>query len=138
MESQYLRQLKHDLRNPVNHILGYSDLLAEETQDLDDEGASSLRALHECGEELLREIEQASSLAEDDPERAIEHLRCALRPAVCRVLELSSPAAMPIVSGQDMVANIHQAAANLMDFVESGALPLPSPTLPTATAQHEG
>lgn len=121
--SENLRRLKHDLRNPVNHILGYSDLLAEELQDPDEATACSIRSMHECGEQLLSHIEQIALPTKDDTaENVVKDLRCALKPVVRRILELSSASATELISGQDMIVNIHAAANHLMNFVETGTL----------------
>ena len=57
-ESAYLAKARHNLKNPVNAILGYSEMLIE---DCDDEDLisliSDLRKLHDAGIEVLRAID---------------------------------------------------------------------------------
>lgn len=59
-----LAHLRHDLRTPINHIIGYSELVQEE---LEEEGitscASDLRKVREAAAQLLRMVN--SHLSED-------------------------------------------------------------------------
>ncbi len=56
-EKNALSRLRHDLRTPINHILGYAELIGEE---LEDEGAtahvSDLRKVRDAAQTLLRMI----------------------------------------------------------------------------------
>ena len=47
-------QLRHDLRTPVNHIIGYSEMLLEDAEDCGNEsGASDLKKIRSAAHELL-------------------------------------------------------------------------------------
>ncbi|MEL7523049.1 MAG: histidine kinase dimerization/phospho-acceptor domain-containing protein, partial [Cyanobacteria bacterium J06553_1] len=49
-----LSQLRHDLRTPINAILGYSDILLEDLPESGDRTAiSPLKKIHACGQQLL-------------------------------------------------------------------------------------
>lgn len=57
MDSDPLSQLRHDLRTPINHILGYSELLAEEAQDAGHEVyLSDLDRIRTAARNLLDDI----------------------------------------------------------------------------------
>jgi CheY-like chemotaxis protein len=52
-----LRTMRHDLRTPVNHIIGYSEMLLEETEEHGLEAlASDLQLIHAAGKQLLMVI----------------------------------------------------------------------------------
>ena len=57
-ESAFLGKARHNLKNPVNAILGYSEMLIE---DCEDEGLNHLipdiQKLNTAGEEILDSIE---------------------------------------------------------------------------------
>ncbi len=60
---------RHELRTPVNHILGYAELLIEDAEDLGRaDRAGPLRAIHAEGKEVLQLV--SSARASDDAERA--------------------------------------------------------------------
>ncbi|MEL6813231.1 MAG: response regulator [Cyanobacteria bacterium J06598_3] len=70
-----LSQLRHDLRTPINAILGYSDILLE---DLPEDGSaiaiSTLKKIHACGQQLLtlintltKETTRSADYAASDP-----------------------------------------------------------------------
>ena len=59
---------RHELRTPVNHILGYAELLIEDAEDLGrPERAEPLRAIHARGKEVLELV--SSAAASGDAER---------------------------------------------------------------------
>lgn len=52
-----LSKLRHDLRTPINAILGYSEILIEDAQDRSDETAlPDLEKIHAAGSELLTRV----------------------------------------------------------------------------------
>jgi adenylate cyclase len=54
-----LRALRHDLRTPINHIVGYSDLLGEEVVELGLTGLTDdLARIQRAGRELLRIVSE--------------------------------------------------------------------------------
>jgi CheY-like chemotaxis protein len=67
--------LRHEFRTPVNHVIGYSEMLLEEAFDLDDQRGDELIAdlqrIHSAGRELLELIN--ASLADSTREIGVEH-----------------------------------------------------------------
>jgi class 3 adenylate cyclase len=54
VRDQELAELRHNLRTPVNHILGYGEMLVEDAEDAGDEAlVSSLRSVQDDGRQLL-------------------------------------------------------------------------------------
>lgn len=54
---EFLRYLRHELRTPVNHIIGYSEMLQEEAEDLGRGSfVADLQKVHEAGRTLLNVI----------------------------------------------------------------------------------
>lgn len=52
-------QTRHDLRTPLNHIIGYSEMLIEEAEENQlDNFAADLRKIHAAGKQLLGELDQ--------------------------------------------------------------------------------
>jgi signal transduction histidine kinase len=72
MEELNLRNIKHELRTPVNHILGYSELLLESAQDAGDAALiGQARSIHDDGRKLIELIDR--NLASADQIRP-EHM----------------------------------------------------------------
>ncbi len=57
-KSAFLANMSHELRTPLNAILGYSEMLSEETEELDlgEPFTSDLRHIHSAGSHLLSVI----------------------------------------------------------------------------------
>jgi DNA-binding response OmpR family regulator len=57
--SELLGAVRHDLRNPVGHVLGYGEMLDEE---LEEDGPGELRAhlesIHGCADRMVRQIDE--------------------------------------------------------------------------------
>src|SRR4051812_32187130 len=54
------RTLRHELRTPINHIVGYSELLLDEAEDLGlDAVVDDLRKIHQAGTVLLSLVNDA-------------------------------------------------------------------------------
>jgi signal transduction histidine kinase len=51
-----LGQVRHDLKTPVGHIMGYSEMLEEEIEDELPEVIHDLRSIRSSGERLLELI----------------------------------------------------------------------------------
>src|SRR5688500_12912021 len=55
-----LRELRHELRTPINHIMGYSELLLEEAEETGLGGlVPDLEAVHAAGKRALGLINSA-------------------------------------------------------------------------------
>ena len=73
--SEHLRLLRHALRTPVNHIIGYSELLLEEAEDHDLHDISpDLQKIHTAAEHLLTLINDICDPAKDgvDPRDPVQ------------------------------------------------------------------
>ena len=72
-EKAFLGKARHNLKNPVNAILGYSEMLIE---DCEDEGLdhliSDINKLNQAGSEILKSIEEIfNDKALSDPNKSI-------------------------------------------------------------------
>src|ERR1035438_6862342 len=60
LKSESLVHLRHELRTPVNHILGYSELLIEDASERHLEAfIPAFRQIHSGGRQLLESIHTA-------------------------------------------------------------------------------
>jgi class 3 adenylate cyclase len=65
------KQIRHDLRNPLNHIIGYSELWLEDAHDLLLDGfASDLQQVRTLGQQILARLDQLLAFSEvaSDPD----------------------------------------------------------------------
>lgn len=63
-------QIRHDLRSPLNAILGYSEMLLEDTESLDEVAQAQLQYILNQGNEMLQHINQ--TLLSQDQALALE------------------------------------------------------------------
>jgi len=119
MNAEDLRKLKHELRTPVNHILGYSDLLLETADDCGDATAAGLaRNVRASGQMLAKLLEKSlmSPTGEMD-EAQMEALRESVRPTVRHILDTltsHSPSLAAENSYSDDLDRIRRAANQLL------------------------
>src|SRR5690348_1091330 len=120
--------VRHDLRTPLNHVIGYGEMLLEALADDDAPNGPGVEALREI---VARSREQARLL---QSARGIEDARAALRDE--RTLN-----DIYILSGtldsryQDDIAKMRQAAEHIASFANGGAGPAnDKPAEPTASA----
>ena len=123
-----VRYLKHELRTPINHIIGYSEMLLE---DLADRTMSAdhfaVETTHAIGKELLALVnatfESASSpdaLATPD---VVVALRASVRCSVERIqLEGLCPSSMANTPAAADVLKILGAASRLAEFARTGQI----------------
>jgi CheY-like chemotaxis protein len=85
------RTLRHELRTPINHIVGYSELLLEEAEDLGLAAViDELRKIHQAGTQLLSLVNDAldaNRLATAGPD--LDLLSAALRTPLNAVIGYS-------------------------------------------------
>lgn len=63
------RALRHDLRTPLNQIVGYCELIAEEAEDQgDDRWCATLHAILAQGRDLLAQVDRLEVVARAEPE----------------------------------------------------------------------
>jgi signal transduction histidine kinase len=125
MNAEHLRHLKHELRTPVNHIIGYSELLLEAAGDEGDGSIADLaKGIHASGQALSRLLERnlVAAAAEMD-ERQMDALRSSVRPVIEQILAVLRANPHLLVAdlySQDL-ERIRQAATQLMLLVRSDA-----------------
>ncbi len=85
VQSEFLSRMSHNMRTPLNAIMGFSQLLAISLGNrLGSEDQQRLRIMHEAGEQLLHMVDQALSLVQGDQ--------------LARQMELSAVHLAPLVS----------------------------------------
>lgn len=92
MTLEDFNKVKHDLRNSVNHILGYSRLIQEDAADFnDDRTAFRAKNIESCGRLLASRIDELPSAEIDvpNPDR-MKALRLAFLPLIDQILEAAS------------------------------------------------
>src|ERR1051325_8397901 len=91
LRGEALAHLRHELRTPINHILGYTEILLEDAEDTDLGGFShELREMNSGGRQLIEWIQGA--LAESGSNIAfaqLEALEARLRPRAEQLLRAS-------------------------------------------------
>jgi signal transduction histidine kinase len=93
MTAEESRMLKHELRTPINHIIGYSELLLEAA---DDEGESGIveraKAINKNGQALASLVDGQLANLRESPELVSEALRASVTPVIAAILENAGPA----------------------------------------------
>ena len=65
-KSAFLSKARHNLKNPVNAILGFSEILLEDCEEhKHSEPLAKLKLLHKAGEEILYQIETCLNASQD-------------------------------------------------------------------------
>ncbi|GAB4215277.1 MAG: hypothetical protein OHK0022_54960 [Roseiflexaceae bacterium] len=119
-----LRTVRHELRTPVNHIIGYSEMLLEEAADAqEDDLAPGLQRIVQLGKQLLAQINEA--LADDQRAELAaglgqvrQTIQAPLDQIVAASTELQGRAAAQGQIGEDL-EKISQAALRLMALVSA-------------------
>jgi CheY-like chemotaxis protein len=69
--SAWLRELRHDLRTPLNQLLGYVEMLLEDADTVPAAGfAAGLGQIHAAGKQLLALVNEALAPARGEPSRS--------------------------------------------------------------------
>ena len=79
-ESDAAAQLRHDLRTPINHILGYTELVGEEVADGGTDVAADLEKIRQAARRML-EIVDRTALPGEAASKAAAEPRTPLSPA---------------------------------------------------------
>src|ERR1051325_11426618 len=88
MNGEELRRLKHELRTPVNHILGYSSLVSETADDEGDDIAAILaRDIHASALILARLLEKSFLSTEEMGDVQMEALGNSILPVLKGILD---------------------------------------------------
>lgn len=109
-DTEALRALRHDLRTPINPILGYCELIAEEAGDAAPPALlAGIRKLHAAGTRMLKltnEVfsEQPSALRQLSLTKLRREFRApaGIAAALCTKLEQQANAAALPVAAQDL------------------------------------
>jgi signal transduction histidine kinase len=119
MNAENLRHFKHELRTPINHIIGYGELLAESAEDAGDSAIDELaKGIHASGQILSRLLESNLAAGEMD-EKQMEALCSSVRPIIEKILAtLRVEPALRVarIYTQD-IERIQQAASQFMSLV---------------------
>lgn len=109
-------ELRHELRTPVNHILGYAELLAEDTPRDTPTGAA-LDAIREAAREVLAAINHALPPSGASDESALQALLTTLRAPQSRILSQTAALDEAHADAQFRadIAKIAEAARHLCD-----------------------
>ena len=123
-----LSRIRHDLRNPINHIIGYCEMLLED-DELPESFHTDLKKVHAGGRQLMRLIsEYFNEEAYLEKRRDLAALYHNLRTPVNYILgytELLQEMAeeQGIADRNPDLQKIHLAASNWLDLMEEHLLP---------------
>src|SRR5476649_338552 len=137
----HAQRLRHDLRTPVNHLLGYSQLLIEDAQESGaGEGTHHFEQVMFFGKEILKQIEL--SLPASNPEASEERLaklQDNLKPWLDKIRETLNPLSLDKSTTQFAdVQRLLQATEKLTRFARTGSMDAPGTALPSsATAKSD-
>ena len=68
--TQQLSRIRHDLRTPVGHVIGYSEMIEEELSDADvDEHSHDLQAIQNAGQRILALIDDHFGAGKTAPDQ---------------------------------------------------------------------
>jgi signal transduction histidine kinase len=121
MDRESLRKLKHEIRTPVNHILGYSELIMEAADDAGDAAMATLaRDIHQRGRQLASALEKNLLLpAVETDGDVMAPLREGVSPIIQEILTIAflNPQLPALSSYSEDLARIRSAATQLMTLV---------------------
>jgi signal transduction histidine kinase len=120
--------LKHQLRTPINHIIGYSEMLQEEAEDRGEESCIfNLQQIRAAGQHLLALVnDNLNSLTIESGQAAMSRLRQQLRKPVNQIIS-NSETLQKHAESQDEAGSVHDlqkisaAARNLLAFTDQSA-----------------
>lgn len=73
-KSEFLAKMSHELRNPLNSIIGYSEIMLEAVDDLESQKCKDLKSIRSAGRKLLELINDLLDLAKLEAGKAELHL----------------------------------------------------------------
>ncbi len=147
LRGESLAHLRHELRTPVNHILGYSELLIEDAAPRHLEAfLPAFQQIQSGGRRLLESIQAALAGKTGSVEDVdVESFKGTLRGTAAEVLETSTSLLQDLEDGhRQTVADldaISWALRRLMEFTGEGLGPAPNLSKPVPgiiTASREG
>lgn len=123
----YLRIMRHELRTPVNHIIGYSEMLLDEAADADaGDIGEALRTILNTGRQLLARINASLDLAVSDPRLLESALAHADLTAALEQIHMQSRILQDMVRGGEHerwspdMQKIGEATRNLRSLIDNG------------------
>jgi CheY-like chemotaxis protein len=108
LDAEHAAELRHELRTPVNHILGYSELLAEDVEAGSPE-AESLAAIGVAAREVLRLINASLPPTGTTHPDALQSLFSQLRAPQARIL-MATGALLNDTPAPDFAADVQKIA----------------------------
>ena len=89
MTAEEVRELKHELRTPINHIIGYSELLLESAVDAGEESVTErAKTLHDAGRTLTLLVDtHFATFNEKTLAGAADKLRKEVTPVIAAIVE---------------------------------------------------
>jgi signal transduction histidine kinase len=128
MPEPSLASLKHQLRTPLNHIIGYSEMLQEEAEDQGEESfIAGLQQIRAAGQQLLALInDNLDSLTIESGKASISRLRHQLRKPISQIIS-SSKTLQRRAESQGQLGPVHDlqkisaAARSLLAFSDDSA-----------------
>ncbi len=136
-KTESLTQLRHGLRTPLNHIIGYAEMLLSDAPEVEAEpSATVLRSiLYEA--QRICDLLQVNASPDSDVEGETKVLRRSMSGHVCQIREDASKLSG---SNQADIDRIRAATATLVEFIGTGALPRasapPIPRIPRAAGDR--
>jgi signal transduction histidine kinase len=125
-----LRVIKHELRTPINHIIGYSEMLIEDLAGGPDAAAlAAMQAILAAGKDMLAVI-NAQINGDHDPDSIVSpDILASLRSVVARGIDRVSVAdvgATSLARSPEFSADVEkilEAAGRLAEFARTGEIP---------------
>lgn len=146
LENADLAELRHNLRTPLNHIIGYSELLIEDaTGGRFPAALDPLRHIHSAAKASLVDLNNALSNRVSVEQAEITELREKLEPRLARVrslvqgLEESEITQIPFSWREDL-RRVSGAAGSMLQLLNGGSEPAPAeePSRVEAQMQQPG
>jgi signal transduction histidine kinase len=122
MTPDEMRRLKHDLLTPVNHIIGFSELMIETAMDRGQSGlADEIQEIRKRGKGLPRLIGEMLSVSQNQTAGdQSDAVRCDLRSVLEQILDFSlstqNAEESDLYAGD--LGKIRQAAKQLLNFLD--------------------
>ena len=92
MKSEFLADMSHEFRTPLNSILGFSELLLETCQNLTGEQQEDLRLIYQSAQNLLHLVNDALDLARIEAGHVkLERDVVPLKDTFARILDVFAP-----------------------------------------------
>lgn len=137
-QGQALSHLRHNLRTPVNHILGYSEMLIEDAEESGcGELLGELRGIHDDGRQVLLSINAALGAAENVDTETLLALRADLSPPIGRLLgrarAITGDMTAAGINASD-IAKVQSAGEQLLAMLEAAVGGSVAPLAPAPAA----